>query len=262
MHPWIEIFGEKIPTYLLWISLTYCFGLIYLYKRGQNKGFSKNILLDSALVIMIAGFVGARLFHVFYEEASYYLEDPLRVFYVWQGGFVYFGGALSAYISLKIWARNRPFDFEQLLDIYAPVIILGYGIGRFACLMAGCCHGGACELPWAIVYPTGVEAPAGIPLHPTPIYASLWAFANFVFLLFLEKKYSPRNNRKNYLPEGMLFYIAVLTHCLGRILMEYFRADHRGAMPLGLSVSSVISLILIIVVSRKITSISSNETTH
>ena len=124
MHPWIEIFGEKIPTYLLWISLTYCFALIYLYKRGKNKGYSKNIILDSALIVMLAGFVGARLFHVFYEEASYYLEDPLRIFYIWQGGFVYFGGALTAYLSLRIWARNKPIDFDQLLDIYAPVIVL------------------------------------------------------------------------------------------------------------------------------------------
>lgn len=254
MHPWIEIFGEKIPTYLLWISLTYCFGLLYLYKRGQSRGFSKNIILDSALVVMVAGFIGARFFHVLYEEPSYYLEAPLRIFYIWQGGFVYFGGALLAFISLKLWARNRPIDFEQLLDIYAPVVVLGYGIGRFACLFAGCCHGGACELAWAIVYPPGVEAPSGIPLHPTPIYASLWAFANYAFLLFLERKYSPRTNRKNFLPEGMLFYIAVVTHSFGRIFMEYFRGDHRGMELFGFSISSIISLTLIFVATRLIKS--------
>ena len=252
MHPWIEIFGEKIPTYLLWISLTYCFALIYLYKRGQNKGYSKNIILDSALIVMLAGFVGARLFHVFYEEASYYLEDPLRIFYIWQGGFVYYGGALTAYLSLRIWARNKPIDFDQLLDIYAPVIVLGYGIGRFACLFAGCCHGAACDLPWAIVYPPGVEAPTGIPLHPTPIYASLWAFANYALLLFLEKTYSPRTNRKDFLPEGVLFYIAVVTHSFGRLLMEHFRGDHRGADVFGFSISSIISIALIFLATRLI----------
>lgn len=252
MYPVISIFSLQIPSYWLVSSLSFCIALLYLNFRAQRFSFARALVLDSALVVLVSGFVGARLLHIVYEEPTYYLENLWRIFYFWQGGYVFFGGALLAFLSVYGWAKRQALSFSHLLDLYAPVVILGYGLGRIACLLAGCCHGRACDLAWAIRYPAGVEAPAGLALHPAPIYASLWASAHFFVLLFLEARYSPRNNSQYSLAPGQLFYFALLMHGVGRIVMEYFRGDPRGDRILGLSLSTWIAFALVFVAARKL----------
>lgn len=240
MFPFIEIFGEKLPTYLIIISGTYCLGILYLLKRTKHDEDRRVFYLDSFLILMIAGFIGARLLHIVYEEPKYYLEDIMRVFYVWRGGFVFFGGAIAAFFGIKYFCKKKDENFERLLDYYAPVIIACYILGRFSCLLAGCCFGESCDLPWGISYPHGVEAPHSTNLHPTPIYAILWALFHWQLLLKLE------STKKFIHKAGDLFYIAMIIHGMGRLFMEYFRADHRGSDILHLSISSWISIALIL----------------
>lgn len=238
MYPSLSLFGESLSTYLILISLIYTMAIFYVLKRTAIYQIDRVKALDTAMIVMLIGFLGARLFHVFYEEPSYYLEDLFRIFYIWQGGFVYFGGAIAAFIGVKFYCRKKQISFESILDLYAPIIILGYAIGRVACLLGGCCYGDTCDLPWAIQYPNGVEAPAHIDLHPTPIYASLFALVHYFVLIRLE------STKKWIHKSGDLFFMAVMLHSIGRLLMESFRGDYRGAELLHLSVSSWISIVL------------------
>jgi phosphatidylglycerol:prolipoprotein diacylglycerol transferase len=182
--------------------------------------------MDLSLLLMIASFIGARLFHVFYESFDYYKEDFTRVFRVADGGFVYFGGALLAgllgvlYITYKEPKRNL-----RYLDAFAPVVALSYGLGRVGCLLAGCCYGRVCDLPWSL------EG-----RHPTQAYAMAWELCVVAFLLWYEKR-----QRKS----GSLFYMWMILHGVGRLIMEYFRDDYRGPVP-GVTISSWISFGLVL----------------
>lgn len=239
MLPFIEVFGEKVPSYLIIVSFTYCFALFYLLKRAKTKSLDEKVVLDSALVLMLSGFIGSRLFHVFYEQPKFYLDNPSHIFYIWQGGFVFFGGAILAYFCTKAFAKRRELQWPALLDAYAPVVIISYSIGRLSCLAAGCCYGASCDLPWAIANHRGEL------LHPTPVYASLWALANWAFLVFIDKK-------SIFLKKaGDLFYIALCIHAVGRIIMEIFRADHRGISVGPISISMLISFLLLAWGSKK-----------
>lgn len=194
--------------------------------------------LDLGLAFMIGAMAGSRLFHVFYERPDIYLEDPLRVFQVWRGGFVYYGGFIGALVLCLALLKARKQPFLPWADLFAPVLSFGYALGRIACFMAGCCFGRECHYPWAVHFPEGVEAPAGVPLHPTQLYASFWEWAVLALLLTLE--------RKKRLPVGGLFFTWLIGHGAGRIVMEIFRADFRGPQALGLSISTLISLALVI----------------
>ncbi|MCB0377387.1 MAG: prolipoprotein diacylglyceryl transferase [Bdellovibrionales bacterium] len=237
--PQISLFGLQIPTYHLIISLTCCLCVYWFYKRCEVRNLSQRNAMDISMIVLITGFVGARLAHVLWEYPSYYWQNPVEVFYFWQGGFVFYGGAILGYLCAFLYARRLKLTFWLWHDTAAPVLALGYALGRIACFLEGCCYGKVCTLPWAIpLKEVDVHSHAITTAlrHPTQIYASLMEACTLFFLLWLEKKKAKL---------GVVFLSWVMLHALGRILMEIFRDDPRGPMLMGLSVSTMISLIFI-----------------
>ena len=235
MFPLIHVTSSvSIPTYYLVISLVVILSLVWVARRAEKFGLSRNIALDVSLILMICGFIGGRLMHVFYESLSYYQENWMRILYFWDGGFVFYGGALlSALAGILFLEWKVHTQTEKYLDMFAPVVALAYGLGRIGCLLAGCCYGRTCELPWAV---------AG--RHPAQAYAFLWELGVVCILLGIES-IQPADRKPVVLKnKGSVFYVWMILHGIGRLLMESFRDDFRGPS-LGLSISSWISVCLI-----------------
>jgi phosphatidylglycerol:prolipoprotein diacylglycerol transferase len=194
----------------------------------------RKIAFDLSIVIMLAGFVGGRLLHVFFEEWDYYRVDLNRVFEFWRGGFVYYGGFIGALIACLIYLKWKKQNFLEWADFFAPLFSLSHAIGRVGCLLSGCCYGTYCTLPWAM---DG--------RHPTVMYLIVGELVIFCILLLYE--------RNKNMGKGHLFAKWVLLHSILRLNVEYFRDDFRGVFfnvpPFGhLSISQVISLALIVAV--------------
>ena len=172
MYPIINIGGLiEIPTYSLIISITYCIAIYWMSLRTVKYHLDTKIGLDLALVIMVAGFIGARLFHVFYELPEFYMSNPIEIFKFWNGGFVFFGGAFLAFFSSLIFLKLKREPWLIWADLLAPISAFGYGLGRIACFLNGCCFSEKCDLPWSIHQ-----------RHPTQLYATILEFI-FMFLL-------------------------------------------------------------------------------
>lgn len=235
MYPLIPITKSvALPTYYFILSLTVCLGLVWLTRRAQRLHLSRKISLDLSLIVMMSGFLGGRLFHIFYEDFSYYREDPWRALQIWNGGFVFYGGALLAgCLSLIYLYLTDKKHLKNYLDLFAPVLSLSYMLGRFACLFAGCCYGRYCELPWSI---------AG--RHPTQAYAAIWELGVLLILLGIEKTTPKTHQINSFKKNGALFFLWMILHGAGRLLMEAYREDFRGPS-FGLSISSWISLVII-----------------
>lgn len=236
-----QIFDVPVPSYFLTLSLACCVAVLWSARRADAFGLSRNIAIDTCLLIFFTGMMGARAFHVAFEYPALYLEQPQRIFFFWEGGFVFYGGAISAYLASVLFLRSRRQDLKAWMDFAAPIAAGTYALGRLGCFLAGCCYGQACTLPWAVTFPPGSEAPVGFPIHPTQLYATVWESLVLGFLLLLERR-APKLLAK----PGDLFWIWLMLHGLGRVIMEYFRADFRGPPQFGLSVSTWISLILIV----------------
>ncbi len=131
---------------------------------------------------------------------------------------------LGGLLAGLILALKRKLVLLNWLNFYSPILALGYGLGRISCLLGGCCYGRICQLPWAIHH-----------RHPTQLYATVWELSVFGVLTYLEKT---RN-------KNQIFFIWLILHGAGRIVMESFRNDPRGYFIFNFSLGIWISLALI-----------------
>lgn len=236
-YPVIRL-GESlsVPSYFVIVSIAFCISLFVLVARARKLHLNRNTALDLSLVVMVSGFIGARLLHVFFEAPAHYAEDPWRVFEVWRGGFVWFGGVIAAGLFAAFFLRIKALPAGRWLDLFAPVLALGYGLGRVACLFAGCCHGDVCELPSGVLI-----------RYPTQGFAALWELAVFALLLKLERARSGSAKPARFFrPSGQLFIAWIILHAIGRMIMELFRADDRGPQLASLSLATWISFGLLL----------------
>ncbi len=233
MYPWLSLGPLQGPTYFIILSSVYCFGIYFLSIRAQKMKMSLSHAMDLCLIGMVFGFIGARLFYVFYQEWEYYSAAPLEILKFWKGGFVYYGGFVGGGLACFGFLKFNNLKVGEWADLVAPVLCLCYGIGRLACLAAGCCYGANCDLPWAIQI-----GDSEVYRHPTQVYAFLYEFLFFIILILLEK----RSLLKKKWGQGQLFAFWLVAHGGGRILMEHFRADQRGQFVYSLSISTWISI--------------------
>ncbi|MFN8846720.1 MAG: prolipoprotein diacylglyceryl transferase [Bdellovibrionales bacterium] len=216
--------------YFAWISLLVSVLLVWTAHRARKENFPFQLFLNISGVLLISLPLGARLFHVFYEAYDFYFENPLKVLFVWQGGFVYYGGLLTGLLASVLYFKLSVSEktFFSTADFFTPALNLGTGLGRVACYVQGCCFGS----PWPFSFPTWEK-------HPTQLYLMTWEVLIFFGLDSLKSKL------KNWGP-GSHFMAWIGLSALGRFFIEFLRVDFRGALILRLSVSQWIALSLII----------------
>jgi phosphatidylglycerol:prolipoprotein diacylglycerol transferase len=232
----VTIYSYGLFVALAFIVATYYSS--YSIKKSKEKLISQDELCSLVTYIFIFALVGGRGFYVFTDLGEFILE-PINIFKLWHGGFVYYGGFISAVIFIIVYARRKKKDFLKLCDFFCPVLTLGHAIGRIGCFFAGCCYGRHSTLPWAVVFmDKNSLAIRGKYLHPTQLYES---FANFLLFLFLHF-YSRRKNRV-----GAVFGIYLIAYAVLRFIIEFFRDDYRGSSFFCFSISQVISIFLFII---------------
>lgn len=245
MYPFIQLSPSlQIPTYFLFLSLLFSFLIWFTFRRAQKINLDEEKTLIAGrigLILMIVGFVGARLTHVLYEAPNVYLAEPIRILHLWEGGYVFYGGAIAAVLAGWIYVIIKKQSFFYWADFYAPIVALGYGLGRVSCFLSGCCYGGSCEYPWAVTFPLD-----SIARHPVQLYVTLWELLAFFLILKLEKTLKVTQQ------VGLIFSLYICWHGVGRIFMESFRNDFRGAMIWGHSISTWISILIILLALSKI----------
>jgi phosphatidylglycerol:prolipoprotein diacylglycerol transferase len=157
-----------------------------------------------------------------------------------RAGGVFYGGLIGAVLGTAILLRKRGIPFFTFADSAAPSIALGQFLGRVGCLLAGCCWGRHCELPWAITFSDpkaneNVGVPLGIPLHPTQIYEAVGTLVLCLLLLVFE--------RRRYSGETFVRYL--FGYAILRFTIEIFRGDPRGSVFGVMSTSQFIALCLV-----------------
>lgn len=229
-----------IYSYGFFIALGYLACLASSIHLGKKEGIPGTVLADLGFYLLLTGFIGCRILFVI-TRLSYFMEHPMEVFYVWEGGLVFFGGLILATAFCLWYVRRHKLPLWRTLDIAAIAVPLAHAFGRLGCFAAGCCHGSACELPWAVTLNSShvQEDLRGIPIHPVQLYESLLLFALFGFLFW-------RWHRRRFAGEIVLFYFMI--YPIIRSVTEMFRGDAiRGFVIPGLvSTSQFISLLVFV----------------
>lgn len=265
MHPWL-LYTEQVqlPTYFTCLMIGFSLGTAVLRREARREGRSTRQVFDLALLAVPMVMLGSRVFHILFIEPDFYRANPVEVFNLRHGGFVFYGGVVFGWLTIAAFAAYRRLSAWALGDIFAPAVAFGLIFGRIGCLGAGCCHGRPAsypfgvDVPWSVLYLRRGHLPdalLGVPLHPAPLYEITLALLLFVGLSAARaRQVAARQAGARSWPAGTTTLLFVLGYGLGRSLIEQFRADdQRGlwfgellstSQALGLSSAAIAALVL------------------
>lgn len=214
------------PLEIRWYGLMYVLGFLITYyyvraaiRNGKLKLTEKE--LDNLLgILVIALIVGARLFEVIFYNLSYYLSQPWKIFYIWQGGLSFHGGLAGMAIVGYWYARKKKIPFLRLVDVFIVPLALGNAFGRIGNFINAELYGVPTSLPWGVIFP-GVEEAR----HPTQLYEAAYNIIIFITL------FSLRNKKWK---DGTLFGIFLIMYGIFRISVEFLKdMPHHGPLTMG-----------------------------
>ncbi|MGE5532082.1 MAG: prolipoprotein diacylglyceryl transferase [Bacteroidota bacterium] len=208
----------EIKAWGTMLVVAFTAGTLYIARYGDRKVIAPAETVDMALYALIGAVIGSRVIFVALDWGTY-AGHPLKLFNVWEGGLSFHGGLLGALLAGLLFAHRRHKNFWALTDEAAPGIALGYSFARVGCFLNGCCHGHACNLPWAMRFPNG-ELPNQL-VHPTQLYAIVMSMTIFFILIKLRGKF-PR--------PGHLFATYLALYSVGRFLLEFTRSGATGKL--------------------------------
>lgn len=193
--------------YAAGLIITYFF-LSYLFKQ-RKLPVEKNDVADFVFWGILAVVVGARLFYVLFYNIMFYIDYPLKIFAVWEGGMSYHGG-LAGLVLVGIWfSRKKKISFWELADLVSIPIAVSIMLGRFGNFVNGELPGRIANVPWAIKFP-GVEGFR----HPSQLYQSFSNLVIFSVLWFVKDR---------RLPKGAMFSFFLIMYGSFRFATEFFR---------------------------------------
>lgn len=220
-----SIFGREIRWYgLLWVI-----GLIVAVYTVQ-KIFEKEKLpqkwFDSLFVYMMIGIIaGARLGHCLFYEPAYYLANPIKILYIWEGGLASHGGVIG--IIIAVWLYSKRVTKKSMLWTFDRVIVpTGFTAAfiRLGNLMNHEIFGDVTTQPWGFRFiknlnewRAGAPAIYTEPSHPTQIYEALVYFLVFFVTMYLYWKTDAKKK------QGLLIGIAMIMIFVARFLIEYIK---------------------------------------
>jgi len=157
--------------------LVFLLGFFLVLKEARKKRIDERHIYNIALLILIGTIAGGRLFHVL-GNFRFYFQNPAEIFMLSHGGMASYGGILFALLFIWLYARKQNnIQFLEILDLFAPYVVLSIALGRIGCFLNWCCYGAASSLPWAI------KVAGDVPRHPSQIYELIAGLIIFFILI-------------------------------------------------------------------------------
>jgi phosphatidylglycerol:prolipoprotein diacylglycerol transferase len=201
----------QIHTYGIGLALTFIFGWWYMRRRVRAAGLDDRWVADAVFWVMLWAIVGAHVVHVIANH-PFYMASPGEILMVWHGGLSSFGG-LALGIPAGLWVAHKrcpQLSIARALDLAAPVLALGWGIGRLLGPQLMIRGGGKITSAWYGMYYAG-EAGRRVPV---PIFQALECFAVFGLVILYERTVRDR-------PDGALIAATAMLWGLARFFDQY-----------------------------------------
>lgn len=225
----------RVGSYGVMMALAFLVTGWLLQRELLRKKFPGDWAYTIVTAAAIGGIVGARLYFIV-EHWGEFLQNPLGMIFT-GSGLTWYGGLIGGVIGV-IWVVHRlPGPSLEILDLAAPLVLLGYGIGRIGCLLAGDGdYGPPTDLPWGMAFPHGL-VPTTVRVHPTPIYDTLLSWALFAVLWKLRKRPHP----PGLMISGMLIFYGI-----ERFTTEFWRTTPKILFG-WMSMAQILSVLSILV---------------
>ena len=184
------------PLQIRWYGISYVAAILVgwwlLRRRAQQvpADWTQDQIADLVFYATLGIIIGGRMGSVLFYNLPYYLEHPVAVINIQEGGMSFHGGLLGVLVAIGWYGRTIGKGFFTVSDFMVPVVPLGLGFGRIANFINGELWGAPSELPWAMIFPDPMAG--GIPRHPSQLYeAVLEGLVLFLILWFYSARPRP-----------------------------------------------------------------------
>ena len=211
-------------------------------REGSRRGIRADDIYDMILWALPFTLIAARTYYVIFEW-SYYSQHPGEIIRIWDGGIAIYGGLIGAAIVVFLFCRSRFIPVWLMLDVAAPTVIMGQGIGRWGNFMNQEAFGRVTSLSFlqGLHLPNWIISQMyinGAYRQPTYLYESVWDLLGFVLLMVTR-------HRPGLFKQGEVFLAYVAWYSFGRFFTEGMRTDSLMLFNV-IRVSQLLSVVLFV----------------
>ena len=206
------------PLAIRWYGLTWLLAVVFIYLISKirmknitfwNEEKLQELIFYGLLGAIVGGRAGYMIFYNLYEL----IQNPLSIFFIWEGGLSFHGGLLGVLLFIYIFSKSKwQMSFFESTDFIAPAVPIGLGSVRIGNFLNSELLGRPTDLPWGVIFPSD---PLGLTRHPSQLYQ---AFSEGIilltFLLWFSKKERPLKSISSFFLIG---------YGILRFITEFFR---------------------------------------
>jgi phosphatidylglycerol:prolipoprotein diacylglycerol transferase len=233
-----DIFG------IHWYGIMYLLGFVAFlilgkYQIQHKPWFHWNVqMLDDALFYGALGVIlGGRVGYVLFYQLPSFVQHPLDIFKIWQGGMSFHGGFLGVLIAMYFFNKKHGQPWLKVMDFIAPLVPIGLGAGRLGNFINGELWGRPTNADYGMIFPQ-VDT---IARHPSQLYEfALEGVLMFTILWLFSKKQRPI---------GLISALFLMTYGTCRFLVEFTRQPDAqlGLLQFNLSMGQWLSLPMMLI---------------
>jgi phosphatidylglycerol---prolipoprotein diacylglyceryl transferase len=245
IHPQFDPVAIHIGTFgIHWYGLMYLLGFLAFLWLGRwqiaNRpwhAWSPQMLDDALFYGALGVILGGRIGYILFYQFSNFMQHPLDIFKIWQGGMSFHGGFLGVLIAMFLFGRKRKLTWLALMDFVAPLVPIGLGAGRMGNFINGELWGRATYSDFGMIFPQVDK----LARHPSQLYE----FVLEGIVLFCILWWFSRKQR----PVGAISALFLIGYGSFRFLVEFTREPdaHLGLLQLGFSMGQWLSLPMILI---------------
>ena len=198
-----------------------CYRLLFIIISPQKRKspYNKEQVLNLMTFQILGVLLGGRIGFVLLYRTEEFFNDPLMIFYVWQGGMASHGGFIGVILATYWYTKKSYQSFWPVADLIATVVPPGLFFGRFANFINGELWGKKTEVFWGVLFPKAPDFMLGIARHPSQIYAAL--LEGLLVFIFVQYRFWKSNIYQR--SPGRLGGEFLVAYALARITGEFFR---------------------------------------